>query len=41
VKAIERAYGAQLPQLRAARDIRLARLLNALSEEEVSSDGAP
>lgn len=39
VKAIERAYGAQLSQLRAARDIRLARLLNALSEEEVSSDG--
>jgi carnitine 3-dehydrogenase len=41
VKAIEKAYGAQLPQLRAARDIRLARLLNALSEEEVSSDGNP
>ncbi|MEP7326607.1 MAG: 3-hydroxyacyl-CoA dehydrogenase NAD-binding domain-containing protein [Gemmatimonadota bacterium] len=40
VKAIEKAYGAQLPQLRAARDIRLARLLNALSEEEVPSDGA-
>ncbi|HEV8122952.1 MAG TPA: 3-hydroxyacyl-CoA dehydrogenase family protein [Gemmatimonadales bacterium] len=40
-KAIEKAYSSQLPQLRAARDIRLARLLNALSEEEVSSDGTP
>ncbi|MEO8295196.1 MAG: 3-hydroxyacyl-CoA dehydrogenase NAD-binding domain-containing protein [Gemmatimonadota bacterium] len=35
LRAIEKAYGAQLPQLRAARDIRLARLLNALSEDEV------
>ena len=34
-RAIEKAYGSQLPQLRAARDARLARLLNALSEEEV------
>lgn len=39
-RAIEKSYGNQLPQLRAARDIRLARLLNALSEEEVSSEGA-
>jgi carnitine 3-dehydrogenase len=39
-RAIEKAYGNQLPQLRAARDTRLARLLNALSEEEVSSEGA-
>ena len=38
-RAIEKAYGSQLPQLRAARDTRLARLLNALSEEEVSSEG--
>lgn len=37
-RAIEKAYGNQLPQLRAARDIRLARLLNALSEEEVPSE---
>jgi 3-hydroxybutyryl-CoA dehydrogenase len=37
-RAIDKAYGAQLPQLRAARDIRLARLLNALSEEEVPSE---
>ena len=37
-RALEKAYGAQLPQLRAARDIRLARLLNALSEEEVPSE---
>jgi 3-hydroxyacyl-CoA dehydrogenase len=41
VKAIEKAYGAQLPQLRAARDIRLARLLNALIEEKGSSEGTP
>ncbi|MEO8200082.1 MAG: 3-hydroxyacyl-CoA dehydrogenase family protein [Gemmatimonadota bacterium] len=34
LRAIEKAYGAQLPQLRSARDVRLARLLNALSEEE-------
>lgn len=40
LRAIEKAYGAQLPHLRAARDIRLARLLNALSEEEVPTDGA-
>jgi 3-hydroxybutyryl-CoA dehydrogenase len=39
-RAIDRAYGNQLPQLRAARDIRLARLLNALSEEEVPSEEA-
>jgi 3-hydroxybutyryl-CoA dehydrogenase len=39
-RAIEKAYGGQLPQLRAARDIRLARLLNALSEEEVPSEGS-
>jgi 3-hydroxybutyryl-CoA dehydrogenase len=39
IRAIEKAYGGQLPQLRAARDTRLARLLNALSEEEVSSEG--
>ena len=38
VRAIEKAYGPQLPQLRAARDLRLARLLNALSEEEVPSE---
>jgi 3-hydroxyacyl-CoA dehydrogenase len=37
-RAIEKAYGSQLPQLRAARDVRLARLLNALSEEEVPSE---
>lgn len=37
-RAIDKAYGAQLPQLRAARDVRLARLLNALSEEEVPSE---
>jgi len=41
VKSIERAYSAQLSQLRAARDTRLARLLNALSEEEVASEGPP
>ena len=35
-RLIDRAYGGQLPRLRAARDIRLARLLNALSEEEAS-----
>lgn len=40
-KAVERAYTPQLAQLRAARDTRLARLLNALSEEEVASDGIP
>ncbi len=34
VKAIEKAYGDQLPSLRAARDLRLVRVLNALSEEE-------
>jgi 3-hydroxyacyl-CoA dehydrogenase len=38
LRAIDKAYGPQLPQLRAARDIRLARLLNALSEEEVSEE---
>ena len=38
-RAIEKSYGNQLPRLRAARDTRLARLLNALSEEEVSSEG--
>jgi 3-hydroxybutyryl-CoA dehydrogenase len=38
LRAIEKAYGAKLPQLRAARDIRLARLLNALSEEEVPAE---
>ena len=32
VKAIEKAYGGQLPRLRAARDTRLARLLNVLSD---------
>lgn len=37
-RAIEKAYSSQLPQLRAARDVRLARLLNALSEEEVPSE---
>ncbi len=37
-RAIEKTYGAQIPQLRAARDLRLARLLNALSEEEVPSE---
>jgi hypothetical protein len=40
-RAIEKAYGSQLPQLRAARDTRLASLLNALSEEEISSEEAP
>ena len=39
-RAIEKAYGNQIPQLRAARDVRLARLLNALSEEEVPSEEA-
>ena len=39
-RAIEKAYGSQIPQLRAARDVRLARLLNALSEEEVTSEGS-
>lgn len=34
VKAIEKAYGDQLPVLRSARDLRLIRVLNALSEEE-------
>lgn len=34
VKAIEKAYGDQLPALRSARDLRLTRVLNALSEEE-------
>ncbi|MGE0351682.1 MAG: 3-hydroxyacyl-CoA dehydrogenase family protein [Gemmatimonadales bacterium] len=37
IKAVEKAYGAQLPRLRAARDTRLARMLNALSEEEPQS----
>jgi carnitine 3-dehydrogenase len=39
-RAIEKAYGNQIPQLRSARDVRLARLLNALSEEEVPSEEA-
>jgi 3-hydroxybutyryl-CoA dehydrogenase len=37
-RAIEKAYGDQIPRLRASRDVRLARLLNALSEEEVPSE---
>jgi carnitine 3-dehydrogenase len=41
LRAIEKAYGSQLSQLRTERDIRLARLLNALSEEEISSEGTP
>ena len=38
IKAIEKAYGGQLPRLRAARDTRLARLLSVLSEEEPVND---
>jgi carnitine 3-dehydrogenase len=37
-RAIDKAYGAQISQLRSARDVRLARLLNALSEEEVPTE---
>ncbi len=40
-RAIDKAYGAQLPMLRAARDTRLAGLLNALSEEEIPSEELP